>query len=269
VRPRWAACPRSQRVVGPTYGRGPRARRTSITAAPTRWLALLPASKGIDPFESDPPWGAVAGSDQLELLDLVGDHDDADDDRPVSARGTAPAWRRYDGVVHRAADVPSLDAGARRRWRRHVAYVSAVGGLVRATDPLPPYRLEMATVTEAGGLGPWWRPRITAELEHALTASGVLWLLTGGEYGRAVEAPAGRTVVEPRFLRAAGSRAMPSATVKQARGQLARALVEHPALARAPLDDGWRGVRLEAAGRPVVFDGVEDGTPVWRSAASA
>lgn len=229
-------------------------------------MALLPASKGIDPFESAPTWGDVAGPDQLALLGLVGDRDEADDDRPLSARGTAPAWRRYDGVVHRAADVASLDAGARRRWRRHVAYVSAVGGLVGATDPLPPYRLEMATVTEEGGLGPWWRPRITAALDDALTASGVLWLLTGGEYGRAVEVPEGRALVEPRFLRAEGSRAMPSATVKQARGQLARALVEHPDLARAPLDEGWRDVRLEAAGRPVLFAGVEDGAPVWRTA---
>lgn len=230
-------------------------------------MALLPASKAVTDREGSPPWGEVATGPQQEVLDALDDRDQSDDDTPLSVRGTARAWQRYDGVVHRAADPGSLPRGERRRWHRHVRYVSALAGLVAPTDRLPAYRLEMAAVVDelGGGLGPFWRPHVTAALEETLTPSGVVWLLTGGEYGRAVEAPEGRQLLEPRFVRPDGETAMPSATVKQARGQLARALVTHPDIARDPHHDDWWWVSLEAAGAPVRLERVEDdGTQVWR-----
>jgi len=232
----------------------------------TRWVALLPASKAVTDRDGSPPWGEVADGPQREVLDALGDTDQGDDDRPLSQRETARAWQRYDGVVHRAADPGTLARADRRRWHRHVAYVSALAGLVRPTERLPAYRLEMGTVVEPlGGLGPFWRPHVTATLDERLTPGGVVWLLTGGEYGRAVEAPEGRELYEPRFVRPDGERAMPSATVKQARGQLARALVLHPDIARDPWHDDWWWVSLEAAGAPVRLDHVDDdGTQVWR-----
>lgn len=225
------------------------------------------------PGGGGPPWGEVATGPARDVLDLLGDADDLapdlEDGLSPSARPTTAAWRRYDGVVHRSVDPGTLTDADRRRFRRHVAYVSALGGLVRATDPLPAYRLEMATVVgDVGGLGPWWRPHVTATLDESLAPGALLWLLTGGEYGRAVDAPEGTTLVEPAFLRADTDRSMPSATVKQCRGGLARALCEHPDLARRPLDERWRDVELLAAGTPVRFEGAApDGSPVWRAAA--
>lgn len=232
----------------------------------TRWLALLPASKAVTDRDAAPDWGEVATGPAREVLDALGDRDESDDDTPLSARGTARAWQRYDGVVHRAADPGSLSDADRRRWHRHVAYVSALAGLVWPTDRLPAYRLDMhARPDGLGSLPTFWRPHVTAALEQALTPGGVVWLLTGGEYARAVEAPEGRELFEPRFVRPDGDRSMPSATVKQARGQFARALVEHPDLARDPDDERWRDIELEAAGAPVRLDRVEDdGTQVWR-----
>lgn len=233
----------------------------------TRWLALLPASKAVTDATGDPTWGEVASGPQREVLDALGDTDQGDDPTPLSARGTTRAWQRYDGVVHRAGDPGSLATAARRRWHRHVRYVSALAGLVAPTDPLPAYRLEMAAVVEPlGGLGPFWRPHVTTLLADELTGSGTIWLLTGGEYGRAVDAPAGRTLLEPRFVRPDGERSMPSATVKQARGQLARALAIGGAdLGTDPFHPGWADVVLEAAGAPVHLDRTEDdGTQVWR-----
>lgn len=218
------------------------------------------------PDGAGPSFRDVAGPDAVELLGHL-DHDDHDDPAHPGDRPTTAAWRRYDGVVHRAADPQSLEGGDRDRFRRHVAYVSALAGLVRTTDPLPAYRLEMAHVhEELGGLGPWWRPRVAAALEQALTPTAHLWLLTGGEYARAVEAPERVAVVEPAFLRADADRSLPSATVKQCRGQLARALCQHPRLARRPLDERWAGVELVAAGSPVRFEGGTEEAPVWRAA---
>ena len=216
---------------------------------------------------SAPTWGQAARGPAAELLShLPGD--ESDEPQPLAERPTRPSWQRYTGVVHQHADPASLDGADRDRFRRHVAYVSALAGLVRATDPLPAYRLEMAHVDdELGGLGPWWRPHVTAALGEALAPNAVLWLLTGGEYARAVGEPDRAQLVEPRFLRADGERSLPSATVKQCRGQLARALCQHPRLARRPVDDGWADVELVAAGSPVRFVGAdEDAAPVWREA---
>jgi hypothetical protein len=233
----------------------------------TRWLALLPASKAVTDDAGGPAWGDVATGPQQTLLAALGDLDQSDDATPLSTRATTRAWQRYDGVVHRAADPASLSAAERRRWHRHVRYVSALAGLVAPTDPLPAYRLEMAAVVEPlGGLGPFWRPHVTAALAADLTASGTIWLLTGGEYGRAVAPPDGTTLLEPRFVRPDGERSMPSATVKQARGQLARALAIGGAdLATDPRHPDWNDVELLAAGAPVRLDRVEDDdTQVWR-----
>jgi len=215
---------------------------------------------------SGPTWAEAARGPAADLLAHLR-ADASDDPLPPARRPTRPAWQRYTGVVHQHADPGALSGADRDRFRRHVAYVSALAGLVRATDPLPAYRLEMAHVdAELGGLGPWWRPHVTAALEEALAPNAVLWLLTGGEYARAVGEPEHVRVVEPRFLRADGERSLPSATVKQCRGQFARALCEHPRLARRPGDDGWSQVELVAAGSPVRFVGEDDGVPLWREA---
>jgi hypothetical protein len=231
----------------------------------SRWLVLLPASKGVTADARDPRWGTVANDPQREVLAALSDRDDHRDPSPVSERGTTPAWKRYDGVLHRAADPRSLEGADRRRWHRHVLYVSALAGLVGATDRLPIYRLEMARVTDQlGGLGGFWRPHVAAVLGDRLTPTGLVWCLTGGEYARAVAVPGHQRIVEPRFVQ--GDRSMPSATVKQARGQLARALVQHPDAARDPGADAWGDVVLTAAGKPVTFDGLDDdGVPVWRT----
>lgn len=231
-------------------------------------MALLPASKAVTDRFGTPPWGQVATGPQRKVLDALGDQDQGDDDTPLSERGTVRAWQRYDGVVHRAADPGSLTRRDRRRWHRHVRYVSALSGLTAPTDRLPAYRLEMATVVDelGSGLGPFWRPHVTADLDEQLTPGGVIWQLTGGEYGAAVDVPDGRTLLEPRFVREDGETTMPSATVKQARGQLARALVTHPEIARTPDHDDWWWVSLEAAGSPVRLLRVEDdGTQIWHS----
>lgn len=217
-----------------------------MASSRVRWLALLPASKGVTEGGRGAAWTDVASP---EALAVTRAHSDADD---LLAAPTRPARDRYDGVVHRSSALDTLDPPGRRRHARHVAYVSALAGLVRATEPLPAYRLEMAAKLEpVGGLAAYWRPHVTAALDAALAPGARVWMLTGGEYARAVIVPDGRRTVDVAFVETAatGEKSLPSATVKQARGQLARALVDHPDIARHPDHDRWGDVRLTAAGR--------------------
>ncbi len=225
-----------------------------------RWLALLPASKGVTDGGRGAPWQDVAST---EALAVTRAHPDAGD---LLAAPTRPARDRYDGVVHRSSALDTLDAAGRRRHARHVAYVSALAGLVRATEPLPAYRLEMAAkLGGVGGLAAYWRPHVTAALGEALAPGARVWMLTGGEYARAVAVPEGRRAVEVGFVQATpkGERSLPSATVKQARGQLARALVDNADLARHPDHDRWDEVRLTAAGRILSLRDATADTQTW------
>jgi cytoplasmic iron level regulating protein YaaA (DUF328/UPF0246 family) len=70
-----------------------------------------------------------------------------------------PALQLYRGVLYEALDYASLRGPARRRADESLVVTSALFGLVRPTDRLPPYRLSGSTVLPGlGGLAPVWRP---------------------------------------------------------------------------------------------------------------
>lgn len=56
---------------------------------------------------------------------------------------TARAGEIYDGVLYQALDLPGLDAGGRRRAGRSVLISSALFGVLRLGDRIPPYKLSM------------------------------------------------------------------------------------------------------------------------------
>lgn len=68
-----------------------------------------------------------------------------------------PAIERYDGVLYSALDPDSLDAKYRRFLFDHVCVFSALFGLLRASDPIPAYRLSFDSALPGGKLGPRWR----------------------------------------------------------------------------------------------------------------
>lgn len=237
------------------------------------WLALLPASKGNAPGGTGPAWRDAATEPALAVtkafMATVEAGDDATVERICQARSaqvtqaraavadlldapTRPAWQRYIGVVHGAADPKSLDGPVRRRFLDHVAYVSALAGLVAASDPLPSCRLPMAArLDPLGGLATWWRPIVASSLDALLAPGARLWLLTGGEYERAVAWPAGCQPIKLAFTAQRGQAfgTPPSAALKQARGLLARRLAQEPTLARRPDHPGWDEVTFVAGGR--------------------
>lgn len=89
-----------------------------------------------------------------------------------------PAWQRYTGVVWDHLDIGSMSAAERRRAVSSVHVVSGLGGLVRADEPMPDYRLRMsARLDPLGSLAAWWRPVVTECLVAIARGSTVVDLL--------------------------------------------------------------------------------------------
>lgn len=181
---------------------------------------------------------------------------------------TLPAWQRYSGVVHAAADPAGLSPDARGRFRRHVGYVSALAGLVLADEPLPAYRLPMgANLPGPGSLAAFWRGPIEQRLGEVLAAGSRLWLLTGGEYERAIVVPPGVRRVDVHFVEQRGGRTVspPSAALKQARGILARNLAIAAGAGRSPQADSWQDLRFVAGLRTFVLEDADADSQTWRA----
>ncbi len=253
------------------------------------WLAILPASKGTAPGGDGPAWKDVCGPhgrQVAEALAMAADLlDDAafaklveapasrvDEARALAAgvvdAPTLPAMQRYTGAVHGAADPGSLTDDAADRFATHVAYLSALGGLVHAADPLPAYRLPMAAnLHGVGPLAAFWRDRVEVALGEGLEAGAPVWVLTSGEYERALSFPVGLRRVDVSFVEAKRGKdgSPPSAAVKQARGLLARRLVQQPGLATHPDGLGWRSWQFEAGKRLFSYEWADDEHQVWRA----
>jgi cytoplasmic iron level regulating protein YaaA (DUF328/UPF0246 family) len=72
---------------------------------------------------------------------------------------TARADRVYTGVLYEALDLPRLSPAAKRRASSRVAITSALFGLLRPGDRVPPYRLSGGvSLPELGPVAGFWRP---------------------------------------------------------------------------------------------------------------
>jgi cytoplasmic iron level regulating protein YaaA (DUF328/UPF0246 family) len=131
---------------------------------------------------------------------------------------TMPALLRYTGVLYDALDVRTLTPRARAR----LSVASALFGLLRATDPVPAYRLSAGSALPGlGGLRTLWRPVLTP----ALAAVDELVVdLRSGAYAALGPAP-GAVTATVLTERADGSRTVVSHLNKSHKGRLARALV--------------------------------------------
>ena len=158
---------------------------------------------------------------------------------------TAPALRRYTGVLYDALDARSLTTAARRR----IAVCSALFGLVMGTDPIPAYRLSAGSALPGrGGLRTVWRPVLGPVLagldEHVVD-------LRSGGYA-ALAPVRGATTLDVVSEGPDGSRTTVSHANKTSKGRAARVLAS---TRRRPKDTGGvlavladAGLRVERAG---------------------
>ena len=170
-------------------------------------------------------------------------------DAALTSAPTLPALRLYTGVVYEALGYATLTGGAKRRANSSLVVASALFGLVRPGDRLPPYRLSgAATLPGIAGLGAIWRPVIEPLLARE---SGLVVDLRSGTYAALARVP---RAVEVRVLReSAGQRSVVSHDIKWTKGLLARALCESGARSVRDVAEAGRSIAdlVEVDGRRV------------------
>lgn len=144
---------------------------------------------------------------------------EVDRDAALLTAPTLPTMELYTGIVYDNLGYATLSGTARERADASLVVASALFGLLRPGDRVPPYRLSGGTTLPTlGGLAPLWRP----VLEKELRAQELVVDLRSGAYANLARLP---HAVVVRVLRDEGGlRTVVSHDNKWTKGQLARAL---------------------------------------------
>lgn len=138
------------------------------------------------------------------------------------ASPTTPALHRYTGVLYDALGASTFTRAGRARADARLWIGSALFGAVRASDPIPSYRLSGgSSIPNFGTLRAHWKPRLS---EALLTeAEGILVDLRSGTYQQLGPIP-GAITATVLTEKPDGSRSVVSHFNKHHKGLLARAL---------------------------------------------
>jgi len=162
---------------------------------------------------------------------------------------TGPALERYTGVLYDALDIRSLSRAQRSRAAARLAVGSALFGLVRDGDRIPPYRLSAGSqLPGLPTLRALWKPvlpGVLAEVDEPVVD------LRSGSYAALAPVP-GAVTVTVLSERPDGSRAVVSHFNKAHKGRLARFLAT---TAAEPSDPGRLRALLRRNGFAVERDG--------------
>jgi cytoplasmic iron level regulating protein YaaA (DUF328/UPF0246 family) len=135
----------------------------------------------------------------------------------------------YTGVVHEGLAVATLSPAATARAAGEVVIASALWGLLRPADEIPPYRLNICShLVRMGDLEPAWRKVLPRALATAAGPRGVIFDTRAASY-QALGLPLGlgdRTVVMRVNQTAPDGRRIGTFLAKQLRGQALRHLLE-------------------------------------------
>ncbi|KAA0109730.1 peroxide stress protein YaaA [Mycolicibacterium sp. P9-22] len=169
---------------------------------------------------------------------------------------TLPAIDRYTGVLYDALDVGSLRGVSAARARARLAVGSALFGLLRADDPVPPYRLSASSkLPGRPTLAARWKPALEPALAGIATEHLVVDLRSGSY--AALGRLDGAVRVNVLAEHTDGHRTTVSHFNKAHKGKLARAL----ASTRSEPDDAAKvaavarkaGMRVERTGNDLVI----------------
>ena len=141
------------------------------------------------------------------------------------ASPTMPAIRRYTGVLYDSLDYGSLTRAERARADARLAVGSALFGVVRASDPIPAYRLSGGTkLPRLGTLGSIWKPTLGPVLASVADQELVVDLRSGAY--RSLAPIDDALTVRVLSERPDGTRGVVSHFNKATKGLLARLLAK-------------------------------------------
>ena len=217
-----------------------------VTLSPAKSLDLSP----VDRAATEPAFAADAtrlaktmrGKSLKDLKALMGLSDDlarlnrdrfrafADAPEPEATR---PAALMFDGDTYKGLEARTLSQDDLDWAQTRVCILSGLYGLLRPSDAIQPYRLEMGTrlkTRRGGSLYDYWGDRLARELKARAGSLGTDTLINcaSQEYFAAADRPAlGLRVITPQFLDVKGEKARQvSFYAKRARGAMARFVIE-------------------------------------------
>ncbi len=160
---------------------------------------------------------------------------------------TRRAAEVYAGSLYAGFDFGGLSAAARARTDSDVVIASALWGLLRPSDAIPPYRLHLcARLSGIDRIEPIWRGEVDDALADAAGDDGVILDLRSPGY-RTMGRPTGMAdrTVTIRVLPESGARSIGDVIGKRIRGEVARYLVSSATSPATPgelasaLDERW------------------------------
>lgn len=150
---------------------------------------------------------------------------EVDRNRTLGSSPTMPAIERYTGVLFDALDAASLSPAGAAGARECVVIHSALFGTIRASDPIPAYRLSYDSRLSDVRLGALWAAPISRELD---AIAGLIVDMRSEAYVALGPIPAGENRVFLRVVAdgADGTRRAVTHFNKRGKGLLARAIIE-------------------------------------------
>lgn len=148
-------------------------------------------------------------------------------------RGNArPAVFSFNGDVYQGLDMGSFSVDKLDHLQECVWILSGLYGILRPLDLIQPYRLEMGTslrVNTRKNLYEFWKKKLTAYVNQELTEEDLLVNLASKEYFSALDSKQlNAQIITPHFRELKkGKLQMVSFFAKQARGKMARFIVEN------------------------------------------
>ncbi|MGB5417949.1 peroxide stress protein YaaA [Algibacter sp.] len=150
---------------------------------------------------------------------------------PFSTDNARPAMYAFNGDVYRGLDAYTIPETKLETVQNTVRILSGLYGVLKPTDLIQPYRLEMGTKLKVGtkkNLYEFWKKDITKSLNEELEDDEVFLNLASNEYFKAIDTKALKVpVVTANFKEFKnGQYKMISFFAKAARGMMARYVVD-------------------------------------------
>lgn len=198
--------------------KGPRLSFTSLWLADELSAPRIEVCNRLVALAMGPKSGALA---TLGLTPGLADELNRDASLPTAP--CAHAIDIYTGVLYEALDWRSLSVAARKRGESQLRIFSALFGVVRPLDLIPPYRLSMnVSLPKIGGLSAFWKLHL-ATLDEC--KEEVVIDMRSQTYARAWTPIPSSTAIVRVFVEKSGKRSVISHMAKKTRGEVARALL--------------------------------------------